>query len=230
VLIGAGVGITPLMSVIRYLTDQKWPGAIHLIYCARTKRDIIFHEELKSLAVAFPNLRVTTTLTQEPCERWPGPRGRISAELLHRLMPDTPKRRVHICGPVEMANDVTRMLREAGVPSEQIRSEAFGGPMPKPASAAFANSAGPIIGAATFTNSGKSVPLQSGQTVLDAASSVGIAIDRGCLAGICGRCKVRLLSGNVNMDVDEALNADERPNGMILACQAKPVGSVVIDL
>jgi ferredoxin-NADP reductase/uncharacterized protein YcbX len=230
VLIGAGVGITPLMSVIRYLTDRKWPGAIDLIYSARTKREIIFHEELKSLAEAFANLRVTTTLTQEPGNHWPGPRGRISADLLRRAVPDLPKRRVHICGPVEMASDLTRMLREAGVPCEQIRSEAFGGPMPKAAAGAIADAAAPTIGAATFTNSGKTAPLRSGQTVLDAASSVGISIDRGCLAGICGRCKVRLLSGNVNMEVDEGLDADEKPSGMILACQATPVGSVVIEL
>jgi len=230
VLIGAGVGITPLMSVIRYLTDRKWPGAIELIYCARTERDIVFREELKSLAEAFPNLRVTTTLTQELDARWTGPRGRITPELLLRALPESANLRLHICGPVEMANDATRMLLEAGVSAEQIRSEAFGGPTPKPTAATIADNAGVVIGTATFTNSGKSVAVHSGQTVLEVASSVGIGIDRGCLAGICGRCKVRLLSGSVNMEVDEALSDEERPAGMILACQAKPLGSVVIDV
>ena len=49
VLIGAGVGITPLMSVIRYLTDRKWTGPIELIQCARSEREIIFGQELKCL-------------------------------------------------------------------------------------------------------------------------------------------------------------------------------------
>jgi ferredoxin-NADP reductase/uncharacterized protein YcbX len=229
VLIGAGVGITPLMSVIRYLTDRKWPGAIDFIYCARTERDIIFKEELKSLTEAFPNLRVTTTLTQEPGDHWSGPRGRITAELLRQALPVINGHRVHICGPVEMANDVTHMLQVAGVTADQIRSEAFGGSMPKPSAASIADKSGPIIGTVTFADSGKSALLHSGQTVLDVASSIGIGIDRGCLAGICGRCKVRLLSGEVKMQADEGLNADERRNGMILACQARPAGSVAID-
>jgi ferredoxin-NADP reductase len=229
VLIGAGVGITPLMSVIRYLTDKNWPGAIDLIYCARTERDIIFRQELESLAAAFPNLRVTTTLTREPGVHWPGQRGRISAELLRRTVPDLLNRRVHICGPVEMADDVRRMLLEAGAAAEQIRSEAFGGPAPKPSAAAVADDAGPVIGAVTFSESGKTAPAHCGQTVLDIASRVGVSIDRGCLAGICGRCRVRLLSGHVKMEVDEVLNDAEKRSGLILACQSKPRGSVAIE-
>jgi ferredoxin-NADP reductase/uncharacterized protein YcbX len=229
VLIGAGVGITPLMSKIRYLTDRKWPGLIHLIYCARTERDIIFRQELESLTEAFPNLRVTTTLTQEPGNNWAGPRGRITSELLRRALSHPSTQRVHICGPVEMANEITRMLRETGVPAEQIKAEAFGGPSPKPSAATMIDEAGPIIGAVTFAESGKSSPVHAGQTVLDAAACVGIGIDRGCLAGICGRCKVRLLSGDIKMEVDEALDASEKSNGFILACQAKPLGNVAID-
>jgi ferredoxin-NADP reductase/uncharacterized protein YcbX len=230
VLIGAGVGITPLMSVIRYLTDRNWPGAIDLIYCARTQRDIIFEQELKSLTESFPNLRVTTTLTQEPDVEWSGPRGRITVELLRRTLPDAVSRRVHICGPIEMANDVKRMLEEVGVPADQIKSEAFGGPKPKSNGDAVAGNGGAVSGTVTFAESGKSAAVHNGQTVLDAASCVGIGIDRGCLAGICGRCKVRLLSGTVEMEVEEALNDDEKRNGLILACQAKPLGSVAIDV
>jgi ferredoxin-NADP reductase/uncharacterized protein YcbX len=228
-LIGGGVGITPLMSVIRYLTDRKWSGEIDFIYCAKTERELIFGQELRSLAEVHPNLRVTTTLTKEPSSHWRGLRGRLTAELLRRSVPDLTGRRVHICGPVEMADDVTRMLREAGVPDQEIRSEAFGGAMPAPSSAAVAEKPGKIIGSVTFADSGKSVPLHCGQTVLEAATLAGISIDRGCMAGICGRCRVRLLSGDVNMAVDEVLSADERRSGMILACQAKPSGSVVID-
>jgi ferredoxin-NADP reductase/uncharacterized protein YcbX len=229
VLIGAGVGITPLMSVIRYLTDQKWPGAIDLIYCAKTARDIIFRDELESLSQKSPNLRVTTTLTRERNGDWPGPRGRITADLLRKTVPDLANRRVHVCGPIELANDMTRMLKESGVPTDQIRSEAFGGSMLQTSAATAVTDFGPVVGMVTFSNSGKSVPAQGGQTVIDAASRVGISIDRGCLAGVCGRCKVRLLSGAVTMDVDDALNDGDKSDGFVLACQAKPMGNVAID-
>jgi ferredoxin-NADP reductase/uncharacterized protein YcbX len=233
VLVGAGVGITPLMSVIRYLTDRQWPGKIDLVYCARTEQEIIFREELKSLAEKGANLRVVTTLTQEPPGEWSGSRGRISTELLGGVLNGSKGRRVHICGPIEMANDVKRMLREAGVPEDQIRSEAFGGAAPKAGKATgavHANNGGTVVGSVTFAELGKSAPVHAGETVLDAAYLAGVGIDRGCLAGICGRCKVKLLSGNVQMDVDEGLSACDREHGFILACQSKPMGNVAIDI
>ena len=61
VLIAGGVGITPLMSKIRYLTDCGWPGEIHLVFAVKTERDIIFRDELDYLRRRFPNLRVTVT-------------------------------------------------------------------------------------------------------------------------------------------------------------------------
>jgi ferredoxin-NADP reductase/uncharacterized protein YcbX len=233
-LIGAGVGITPLMSVIRHLTDQKWPGQIHLLYSVKTRHDIIFSDELADLTLTFPNLRITTTLTQEQNGHWPGLRGRITPQVLGRSLqdlPNTPNRRINICGPMEMSDQITKMLHSAGVPPDQIRSEAFGGPAAKPSSstATIDDETEPVIGAVTFAESAKSVPLRRNQTLIDAAARVGIPIDRGCLAGICGRCKVRLVSGSVNMDVDDALTDCDKSNGYVLACQAKPVGNVAVD-
>jgi ferredoxin-NADP reductase len=223
VLIGAGVGITPLMSVVRYLTDRKWPGEIHLILCARNEREIIFKQELTFLTESFPNIRMTTTLTQEESASWAGLRGRISAELLRRILPRSKSHRVHICGPTQMAGDVTRMLLDIGVMADQIRSEAFGGTAPT------AKTNGQTIGAVTFTNSGKCAPVGTGQTILDAACSADVSIDHGCRAGVCGRCKVRLLSGDVEMAPGDSLSSCERTSGLILACQAKPLGNVAIE-
>src|SRR5262249_60269640 len=64
VLIAGGVGITPLMAKIRYLTDIGWTGHIYLLYSVKTERDIIFREELDYLRSRFPNLHVTVTLTR----------------------------------------------------------------------------------------------------------------------------------------------------------------------
>ncbi|HTW94399.1 MAG TPA: 2Fe-2S iron-sulfur cluster-binding protein, partial [Tepidisphaeraceae bacterium] len=234
-LIGAGVGITPLMSVIRYLTDTRWPGSIDLLYSVKTHQEIIYLDELKTLTHAFPNLRVTTTITQDNSEiepyrngQWKARRGRITPDLVKCLLPDSANRRIHICGPLEMAENLRRMLEGNGVASDQIRSEAFGGPISGNGAAVAEVNCKPI-GNVTFTNSGKSARLCAGQTVLDAATRCGISIDRGCLAGICGRCKVRLVSGNVAMDEDMGLADADRENGFILACQARPTGNVGIE-
>ncbi|MGA3068220.1 MAG: FAD-binding oxidoreductase [Tepidisphaeraceae bacterium] len=227
-LVGAGVGITPLISKIRYLTDRKWPGSIHLIYSAKSQRDILFKEELDSLSRSFPNLKITTTLTREPDKNWPGQRGRIGLHQLQPALQTSKTRRVHICGPIEMAADITQLLKEAGVPHDQIRSEAFGGP-PLAPTPTPSNKSAPIIGTVTFADAGKSSPLHAGQTVLEIAGRLGVNIDRGCMEGICGRCKVKLLSGEVKMDATEGLAPTDQRNGYILACQAKPLCSVAIE-
>lgn len=228
VLIGGGVGITPLMSKLRYLTDKKWAGAIHLLYSVRTEEDIIFREELASLEGAFPNVKVTTTLTHEPGSAWTGPRGFINAELLRQAMDGSTMKPVHLCGPTQMAEAMTRMLRDMGVPAEQIHSEAFGGPAVAPALKP-GEEGGAVVGSVTFADSGTSKAAREGQTILEISTLAGLAIDRGCLAGICGRCKVRLLSGEVTQGTDEALSDAEREKGFILSCQAKPVGNVAVD-
>ena len=64
-LIAGGVGITPLMAKIRYLTDLGWPGEIHLVFAVKTEGDIIFRDELDYLRRRFPNLHVTVTLTRD---------------------------------------------------------------------------------------------------------------------------------------------------------------------
>ena len=64
-LIAGGVGITPLMAKIRYLTDLSWPGNIYLVFSVKTERDIIFRDELDALRLRHPNLHVTVTLTRD---------------------------------------------------------------------------------------------------------------------------------------------------------------------
>jgi len=225
-LFAGGVGITPLMSVIRYLTDRKWPGSIDLIYSAKNECEIIFHNELDSLAAAFPNLRITTTLTRAT-NGWPGRRGRIDSDLIHQILPDLKNRRLHICGPSEMAHELRSLLEQAGASPEQIKIEAFGGSLPGPGVSHNGN--GRAIGTVTFADSGKSTPIFDGQTVLEAAATLGVPIDRGCLAGICGRCKVRLIAGDVEMDEDESLAPCEKKEGFVLACQARPHASVAVE-
>ncbi len=87
-LLAAGVGITPLMSIVRYLTDQNWGGQIYFVYSYKTERDIIFREELEALRRRFPNLHLTLTLTRADGTQWDGATGRIDATLLTRVIPD----------------------------------------------------------------------------------------------------------------------------------------------
>jgi ferredoxin-NADP reductase/DMSO/TMAO reductase YedYZ heme-binding membrane subunit len=128
VMIAGGVGITPLMAKIRYLTDIGWTGHIYLVFSVKTERDIIFRDELEYLGSRFPNLHVKVTLTRAEGSSGVWERGRISPELLNRVVPQISTRRVHICGPTEMTELTRQMLLDLGVPAESIKSESFTSP------------------------------------------------------------------------------------------------------
>ena len=251
VLIGGGVGITPLMSVIRYLTDLAWPGEIFFVYGAQSTEEFPFRDELEYLQRRHPNLHVLATMNRSEGTAWFGPVGQITEQLLQSAVPNLPTRRIHVCGPPPMMAAVKNTLAALGVASDRIHTEAFGpaslpaGALPpaQPTPAAAARVAAtlprgtvsvaapsPSVAANTviFAKSGKSAPLPAGMTVLEAAESVGVYIPWSCRAGISGTCKVKLLEGAVRMDVEEGLTPMDKAAGFILACQAKPAGTNIV--
>lgn len=247
VLIGGGVGITPLMSILRYLTDQRWAGDIYFLYCAKTPQDIIFREEIGDLQRRFQNLHVLVTLTRAAGLDWNGHTGRITSELLTRTVPNLAARPVYICGPASMMEPTIEMLQGLGVPRENIRSEAFvaakRAEIALTAAVSNADSASAAIGASsiesspdaptvptvTFALSMKTAPVAPGKSLLEISESAGLTIDFECRSGICGRCKTRLLEGSVTMEVQDALDDGDRSNNLILLCQAKSADHVTLE-
>src|SRR6516162_4280400 len=237
VMIAGGVGITPLMAKIRYLTDIAWPGKIHLVYSVKTESDIIFRSELEELQRRFQNLKVEITVTREASAEWTGKRGRLSAAMLMSIVPDLAGSRVHLCGPTEMVEPLKKGLRELGVADEQMKSEAFGSPSRKRSAGSTAlapEGSENTNGAAStssirFARSNKHLAGVGTRTVLELAESLGIALPYDCRSGVCGQCKSKLLSGSVAMAAEDALDPLDRANGLILACQARCHDDVVVD-
>jgi ferredoxin-NADP reductase/DMSO/TMAO reductase YedYZ heme-binding membrane subunit len=237
VMIAGGVGVTPLMAKIRYLTDIAWPGKIHLVYSVKTERDIIFRWELEDLQRRFHNLKVDVTVTREASAQWTGKRGRLSAAMLTSIVPDIAKSRVHLCGPTEMVEPLKKSLRELGVADGQMKSEAFGSPSRKRSDGAAAltpegneqTNGTASTSSIRFARSNKHLTSVDSKTVLELAESLGIALPYDCRSGVCGQCKTRLLSGSVVMAAEDALDPLDRATGLILACQARCRDDVVVD-
>jgi len=226
VLIGGGVGITPLMSVIRYLTDIGWHNDIFLLYCCRTVNDFIFRQELEQLQLLHPNLHVHGSMTREPGAVWMGLKGHFTAPIISHLVPEIEKKRIHICGPPPMIKSTLELLSELDVPTEQVMTEAFGSVKKPPVTKNDSPTENTTV---EFKRSAKSAPLPPNQTIFEAAESIGVDIDSSCLSGQCGLCKVKLLSGDVVMECDDALSDEDKEDGLILACQAKATTPVTID-
>lgn len=248
VLIGGGVGITPLMAAIRYLFDTAWRGDIFLVYGVQTTEHFIFRDELEYLQRRMPNLHVIATMARAEGTSWMGPQGHVTKELLSQSVPDIQKRRVHLCGPPGMMEAMKKLLATVGVPSDQVKTEAFGparGAVPPPGvtqvvtaeragpAAAGAPPAAPVIGPATatirFAKANKIAALPPDKTVLEVAESLGVPIDYACRVGVCGTCKTKLLEGNVTMELEDALTPEDKSQNIILACQAKSVGNLVVE-
>jgi len=231
VLISAGVGITPMVSVARYLTERSWAGDIFFVYTCRTPADFILGSEVAALQRLNPKLHVTVTMTRIEGTDWNGPRGHITKELLTRLIPDLASRRIHVCGPVAMMEATKAILAELGVPPDNLKTEQFGAVKPAPAAAgtalkSTAPAAGPRV---TFSTNNKSAMIHADQTVLELSEELGIGIEFSCRIGTCGVCKVKMTSGEVTMAVEDSLTPEDKINGIILACQAKPQGDIAVE-
>jgi predicted ferric reductase len=125
VFIAAGIGITPLMSMIRHMRSTGAECEVLLLYGNRAEEDIIFGEELAAIAAADPSrLRVVHILSR-PSAAWTGETGRVDREKIKRLCGDVAGKGFYVCGPTEMMRAVIRALRKLGVPASRIHYEYF---------------------------------------------------------------------------------------------------------
>ena len=234
VLIAGGIGITPMMSVVRSLTDRGWTGDIYLLFSVRLLKDIVFRDELAYLQARFGNLHVVITLTNDPDASWDGARGQITRELIAGFVPDLERGPVMLCGPDPMMTAMRALLVGMGIPDAEIHQEAFISPpaiVAKPGAVEEAEEAPPegTIANISFKRAGKTAELAD-LTVLEAAEECGLAIPFECRSGICGQCKTHLVSGRVKMEVQDALSNNDRAKGLILACQARAQRDIVVDV
>jgi ferredoxin-nitrite reductase len=124
VLISAGSGITPMMSMARFIRDTGLERRVTFLYGARSAADIIFHHECRQLAQTAPWFRYYVTLSQ-PNDDWQGPVGRLDIESVLAEAPDLTGARCFLCGPNQFMEQLQQGLREHGVPGEKMHTESF---------------------------------------------------------------------------------------------------------
>ncbi len=243
VLISGGVGITPLMSILRNLTDQAWGGTIYFINAVRSPDDMIYANELNFLAHRFENLKVLnyysqslpTTTSDVHANRWQDRSGYISADDLSSFIHNLPQLPIFLCGPDSMMQAVRKTIVSLGIPGDNVSTEEF--VSPKATSVLVANesltdtSASTLVdgqtATITFERSGRMVEIESSTTILEAAELAGVELPWECRSGICGQCKVRCTSGRVKMDSRDAITKSEESEGFILACQSHPIDETI---
>ena len=126
-LLSAGIGITPMMSISRWLCDTGSDCDIIFFHSVRTPRDFIFRQELELMSARHPNFHLAVSTTRrEPGQTWFGLTGRLDAAMLQVVAPDFRERSVYVCGPHSFMENVKAMLQALGYPMQNYYEESFG--------------------------------------------------------------------------------------------------------
>lgn len=220
-LISAGCGITPVMSMAK-----KWlaQGAIDIefLHIARHWSDTIYAEELQQLAGVYPQFHLRLLLKDAAGSGYE--QGRLDQQRLAGLIADLHQRSVYLCGPVGFMQDVQRYLEGLGFDMTHFYQESFT-PHVSP-SLAGAEQAWRVKVAAF----GVDLEAPSDRVLLEALESGKLPIIAACRSGICGSCKCRVTSGQVRMQSQQTLTEQEIEQGYVLACSAVPESDVEVEL
>ncbi|SDC63814.1 Ferredoxin-NADP reductase [Massilia sp. PDC64] len=228
--LSAGSGITPLMSMARAMHDLVLDADIAFLHSARTPDDIIFARELELMAHNRDGLFRLGTV----CERrgaqaaWAGFNGFLSLAVLQNVAPDFRERKVFTCGPAPYMAAVRAMLAEGGFDMAHYHEESFSFETLAPAGGdeAALDGAGFKV---TFSRSGDELACAPGQTILAAAKAAGVRFPVSCTQGLCGTCKTKMVSGQVDMRHAGGIRQREIDQGWILPCCSKPLADVVLE-
>ena len=234
VLIGGGIGITPVYSMAAAVVEQNPDRETWLFYGVRHGGEHAFRKEMRQLQHKAAGLRLRICYSEPrpvdvPGEDYDFPE-RISVGMLQRELRSS-NYDFYLCGPPPMMAQIPAELEQWGVPASRIFSEAFGPATARKLSPPKAPAQRPALASAqklkvTFRRSDRMLDW-TGQfeTLLEFAEANGVAIDSGCRAGNCGTCEVALLSGKILCRQAGANVAD----GSCLTCISAPDGDVVLD-
>lgn len=239
--LSAGCGITPMYSMLRYLTDTQIDADIAFVHSARSENDIIFKSSLATMANRFNAFKlryvletVTETLGCSPKIAFDF--GRLSAQMLQTLVPDFAERTIYLCGPepymqavktllVELNFDMSRLYHESFATAEKVarshlmQANSSDGTSENPPEVAFALSIGD-----------RSTTLNQGQSLLEGIEAEGLPIIAACRSGVCGACKCQVLEGETVSTSVMTLTAAEIEAGFVLACSTTLASDVTLKL
>ncbi|MDP2369753.1 2Fe-2S iron-sulfur cluster-binding protein [Rhodoferax sp.] len=232
VLIGGGIGITPVMSMLRWCLAEQPQRTVHLYYGLRNSKEHAFKQQLEQLAAKHARFHLDVVYSRPDPNDAAGRdyqhAGHVDLDLLRRSLPHG-RHQFYVCGPAPMMENLVPALAQWGVAMEDIHFEAFGpasvrlpGVAPAPAAAAAVSAVG-----VHFRRSGRTL-VWSGQdaNLLDFAERHGVAVNSGCRSGGCGSCQTRVVSGSVHYanrpDHDVAA-------GHCLLCVGTPISALELE-
>ena len=236
----AGSGITPVISIIKTILAREPQSAITLLYGNQRTTTMMFRNELAFLKNAYlDRLHWINIFSREPQEV-----DLLSGHLDNRKGGALNRRLIRIrefdefflCGPEAMISEVSRGLRGEGIAEENIHFELFAASAENARQAierhhARAKEYKDQVSQVSLLADGREYAFElstDGENILDAGLRNGVDLPFSCKGGVCATCKARLLEGEVDMDLNQALRPEEIEQGYILTCQSHPISKKVV--
>lgn len=234
-LVAAGSGITPCLSIAASVLHGEPRSTVTLIYGNQTAATVMFREEVDGLKDRYPARFRLFHVTSREAQDVAFLNGRVDGERIRALaerglLDAAAFDAAYLCGPEAMIEDVAAALRELGMADDAVRFELFTTAGSKPPSVRRVEVAEGATIDIVIDGSRKSVAIDGSQTVLSAAQAAGLDLPFSCAGGMCCTCRCRVTEGEAAMDVNYSLEDWEVEAGFTLACQARPrTDTLVVD-
>jgi len=222
-LMSAGSGITPCVSMARWLLDTEQKVNIHFIYSAHREADIIMGKELSALNELHDNFKLTFMVSETNNSSLF--KGRLTAERFAELVSSPAGKTLFTCGPTSYMQAVEEIAEQYGFDMDLFHKESF--------VEEIVTETEPVDSGVNYQavvpQHGKNFVINSNKTLLNALEEAGVPIIGACRTGVCGACKCKV-TGSVESSSAATLTAEQIEQGYVLSCSTKAASNVVVEL
>jgi len=223
----AGSGITPVMAILKSVLENEPKSSFVLVYGNKSPEETIFHQELHDLQLKYVGRLFVHYVFSKSSESELF--GRIDKSVVNFILNNKHKEKefskFYLCGPEEMINLVSNVLKEHNVAEKDIKFELFSTSTTENTS--IGNQSGHTKITIMVDDEETTFEMSQKQTVLEAALKQGIDAPYSCQGGICSSCIARITNGSAEMKKNSILTDKEVAEGLILTCQAHPTSAEI---
>ncbi|MFT5756341.1 MAG: hypothetical protein ACI9LM_001058 [Alteromonadaceae bacterium] len=225
-LLSAGSGITPMLAMLKVMTDQAIANDVVFFHSAHSEKDLIAEHDVAALAKQHGHCKIHYTLTRSSKADSQYYQGRISKQILTNIT-DLTQRQVYVCGPKPFRELAKSLLLTLGLDENHYHEESYGLRLQEEITPEKVVEVTKKINI-SFNSWNKNHQGNNKDTLLEQAEESGIMLPYSCRGGMCGCCKVKLEQGNVEQLADDGLTDNEKTQGYILACSCIPKTDLII--
>ncbi len=235
-LLAAGSGVTPMVSIARSVLEGEPDSTVTLCYANRATESVMFRRQFDDLKDRFLTRFLLTHVMDQEAQDIDLFNGRLDGEKLGTLaagglIHPAEYEAIYICGPQPMIDAASTALREMGVEEDRLKFELFTPPGGLPIASVQESHPEPKGGATVevvYEGARKTFKMTAEDSLVDAAAHAGLDVPYSCKNGMCSTCRCKLVAGEVRMVQNFSLEPWELEAGYVLACQTRPVSDEVV--